>query len=88
MRFQGIVFLLTASLFFCLPATSESQAGKKFVAGEDHLKNKARWEWKLLDGKKVVDKGTFMGMWTAECATGKTKCRLACGNPWPQEWFP
>src|SRR5262249_49353745 len=64
-----MLMVLAIALVLCLATTSESGAQgkgksppKKFVPGEDHLKNKARWEWRILSASgKQLDKGTFMG---------------------------
>lgn len=75
--------LLVSALLLCLPARSESggknkktdkadkTAEKKFESGQDHLKGRARWEWKLYEGNKKVDDGTFMGYVDGRICHGK-----------------
>lgn len=78
---------LFAGLLLCLPSTSESGGGKAkskdktgntptekpYVQGEDHLKDKARWNWTLLDNGKEADKGTFMGYVDGKIKHGTTQ---------------
>jgi hypothetical protein len=79
-RLLLVAFAAVTTLMLVLPATSESGGNKnpdkKFKPGEDHLKNKARWQWTLQEGGKEVDKGTFMGYTDGKICHGEDQKQI------------
>jgi hypothetical protein len=73
-QLQGFVILCAAALLLVLPGESES--GGKDKSKPAPPPKSTRWQWKVTEGDKKVDEGTFKGYTDGSIRWGKDQINV------------